>query len=48
MKDERTAMLLVKDAQTLLEAAKERLRLWDISDEQIQKIETTRQTDSER
>ncbi|MHB9097539.1 MAG: efflux RND transporter periplasmic adaptor subunit [Syntrophales bacterium] len=41
VKDERTAMLLVKDAQTLLEAAKERLRLWDISDEQIQKIETT-------
>jgi membrane fusion protein, copper/silver efflux system len=41
VKDERTAMLLVKDAQTLLEAAKERLRLWDISDEQIEKIEAT-------
>ncbi|MDP1990753.1 MAG: efflux RND transporter periplasmic adaptor subunit [Syntrophales bacterium] len=41
VKDERTAMLLVKDAQTLLEAAKERLRLWDISDDQIKKIETT-------
>ena len=41
VKDERTAMLLVKDAQTLLEAAKERLRLWDITDEQIQKIEAT-------
>ncbi len=41
VKDERMAMLLVKDAQTLLEAAKERLRLWDISDEQIRKIETT-------
>ena len=41
VKDERTAMLLVKDAQTLLDAAKERLRLWDISDEQIKKIETT-------
>ena len=40
-KDERTAMLLVKDAQTMLEAAKERLRLWDISDDQIKKIETT-------
>ncbi len=39
--DERTAMLLIKDAQTLLEAAKERLRLWDINDEQIKKIETT-------
>ena len=34
-------MLLIKDAQTMLEAAKERLRLWDISDEQIRKIETT-------
>ncbi|MHB8910255.1 MAG: efflux RND transporter periplasmic adaptor subunit [Syntrophales bacterium] len=41
VKDERTAMLLVKDAQTLLEAAKERLRLWDINDEQIAKIEAT-------
>ena len=41
VKDERTAMLLVKDAQTILEAAKERLRLWDISDEQIGKIERT-------
>jgi len=41
VKDERTAMLLVKDAQTMLDAAKERLRLWDISDEQIKKIETT-------
>lgn len=41
VKDERTAMLLVKDAQAMLDAAKERLRLWDISDEQIKKIETT-------
>ena len=41
VKDERTSMLLVKDAQAMLEAAKERLRLWDISDEQIKKIETT-------
>ncbi len=41
VKDERTAMLLVKDAQTMLDAARERLRLWDISDEQIKKIETT-------
>ena len=41
VKDERTATLLVKDAQTLLEAAKERLRLWDINDEQIAKIEAT-------
>jgi len=41
VKDERTAMLLVKDAQAILEAAKERLRLWDISEEQIRKIEAT-------
>jgi len=41
VKDERIAMFLAKDAQTLLEAAKERLRLWDISDEQIGKIERT-------
>jgi Cu(I)/Ag(I) efflux system membrane fusion protein len=41
VKDERTAMLLVNDAQAMLNAAKERLRLWDISDEQIKKIETT-------
>jgi Cu(I)/Ag(I) efflux system membrane fusion protein len=41
VKDERTAMLLFNDAQAMLNAAKERLRLWDISDEQIKKIETT-------
>jgi Cu(I)/Ag(I) efflux system membrane fusion protein len=41
VKEERTAMLLTKDAQAILEASKERLRLWDISDEQIAKIETT-------
>lgn len=41
VKDERTAMLFVKDAQAMLDAARERLRLWDISDEQIKKIETT-------
>jgi len=41
VKDERTAMLLVKDAEAILDAAKERLRLWDISDDQIKKIETT-------
>ncbi len=41
VKDERTAMFLVNDAKTMLEAAKERLRLWDIGDEQIKKIETT-------
>ena len=39
--EERAAMMLIKDAQTLVEAAKDRLRLWDITDEQIKKIETT-------
>ncbi|MBM4313651.1 MAG: efflux RND transporter periplasmic adaptor subunit [Deltaproteobacteria bacterium] len=42
VKDERTAMLLIKDGQAMLEAARERLRLWDISDDQIQHIEKTR------
>jgi Cu(I)/Ag(I) efflux system membrane fusion protein len=32
-------MLLTKDAQAILEASKARLRLWDISDEQIAMIE---------
>lgn len=31
--------MLAKDADTLVEAARQRLRLWDISDEQIKKIE---------
>jgi Cu(I)/Ag(I) efflux system membrane fusion protein len=35
-------MLLIKDAQAMLDAARERLRLWDISDDQIKKIESTR------
>jgi Cu(I)/Ag(I) efflux system membrane fusion protein len=39
--EERAAMMLIKDAQTLVEAAKDRLRLWDITDEQIRKIEAT-------
>ena len=41
VKDERTAALLIKDAQAILDASKERLRLLDISDEQMNKIETT-------
>ena len=41
VKDERVSMLLTKDAEAILAAAKERLRLWDISDEQINKIATT-------
>lgn len=31
--------MLSRDAETIVEAAKQRLRLWDISDEQIKKIE---------
>ena len=41
VKDERVSMLLTKDAASILEAAKERLRLWDISEEQIAQIEKT-------
>ena len=41
VKNDHTAMLLIKDAQAILEASRARLRLWDISDEQIAKIETT-------
>ena len=41
VKDERVSLLLTKDAASILEAAKERLRLWDISDEQIAQIEKT-------
>ena len=33
--------LIVKDAGALVEAAKERLRLWDITEDQIKKIEET-------
>ena len=38
--DSISAMLL-KDAESIIEAAKQRLRLWDITDEQIKKIEET-------
>ncbi|HLA27376.1 MAG TPA: efflux RND transporter periplasmic adaptor subunit [Syntrophales bacterium] len=41
VKDERVSMLLTKDADVILEAARERLRLWDISEEQIKQIEQT-------
>jgi len=41
VKDERVSMLLTKDAAVILEAAKERLRLWDISEAQIEQIEKT-------
>ena len=43
VKEERTAMMLTKDAESILEAARKRLKLWDISDEQIAKIEATGQ-----
>lgn len=33
--------MLTKDTDSIIEAAKQRLRLWDISDEQIKKIEET-------
>lgn len=35
------ANMLTKDAESIIEAAKQRLRLWDITDEQIKKIEET-------
>ncbi|MFZ3114617.1 MAG: efflux RND transporter periplasmic adaptor subunit [Syntrophales bacterium] len=41
VKDERTAMLLTRDAEAILKAARERLRLWDISEAQINQIEKT-------
>jgi Cu(I)/Ag(I) efflux system membrane fusion protein len=33
--------MLSRDAESIIEAAKQRLRLWDITDEQIKKIEET-------
>ena len=41
VKDERVSLLMTKDAAVILEAVKERLRLWDISEEQINLIEKT-------
>jgi len=38
-KEEGYGQMLAKDAQTIIEAARERLKLWDISDAQIKKIE---------
>ncbi len=43
VKDEGMAMLLAKDAETILEAARKRLRLWDISEAQINQLEKTGQ-----
>ncbi len=41
IKEERVSSLLSKDAGAMLSAAKQRLKLWDISDAQIRKIEET-------
>lgn len=35
--------MLAKDAESIINAAKDRLRLWDITEEQIKKVEETRQ-----
>ena len=42
IKDERIARLITMDAKGVYEAAKTRLRLWDISDVQIKKIEESK------
>ncbi|MBI3592434.1 MAG: efflux RND transporter periplasmic adaptor subunit [Nitrospirae bacterium] len=39
--DESVSSLLAKDADAVLEAAKQRLKLWDITDAQINKIQET-------
>ena len=39
VRDENISRMLSKDSETLAEAAKQRMRLWDISDAQIKKIE---------
>ena len=41
IKSERVGNLLSRDAEAIIEAAKQRLRLWDITDAQIKKIEET-------
>ncbi|MFH0814293.1 MAG: efflux RND transporter periplasmic adaptor subunit [Pseudomonadota bacterium] len=40
-KEEGLAGMLAKDAQVIVEAARQRLRLWDITDAQINKVEET-------
>jgi Cu(I)/Ag(I) efflux system membrane fusion protein len=42
-KESELGLLLTRDAETILEAARQRLRLWDITDEQISAIEETGQ-----
>lgn len=39
--DNTVSNMLLKDAETIIEAARQRLRLWDITDEQIEKIKET-------
>jgi Cu(I)/Ag(I) efflux system membrane fusion protein len=40
-KDDKLSLMLTKDATASLDAARQRLRLWDISDAQIKQIEQT-------
>jgi Cu(I)/Ag(I) efflux system membrane fusion protein len=42
-KESELGTLLIKDAETILEGARQRLRLWDITEEQIKKVEETGQ-----
>lgn len=39
--DKNISRMLARDAETIVEASRQRLRLWDISEEQIKKIEDT-------
>jgi Cu(I)/Ag(I) efflux system membrane fusion protein len=39
--DENISRMLARDAEAIVEASRQRLRLWDISEEQIKKIEVT-------
>ena len=39
--DNNLGRMLTKDAEAIIEASKQRLRLWDITDDQIKKIEET-------
>lgn len=39
--DKNIGRMLARDAETIVEASRQRLRLWDISEEQIKKIEDT-------
>jgi Cu(I)/Ag(I) efflux system membrane fusion protein len=41
IKDPNLSKMFSKDAESIIEAAKHRLRLWDITEEQIKKIEET-------